>query len=71
MTLDSASIDLSKSFLHGMSYVALSRISSLQGLYLTGLNDLALEIDPLIIKIEPYIHKSSKQTEEKFKKREL
>lgn len=45
MSLDSAEIDLSKAFESGMGYVALSRLRSLQGLFLAGLNDTALKVD--------------------------
>jgi hypothetical protein len=42
MTLDEAEIDLSKAFAPGMGYVALSRLKSLEGLYLKGLGNSAL-----------------------------
>jgi hypothetical protein len=45
MTLDAAEIDLSKAFEPGQGYVALSRITSLEGLCLVGMNDIALKID--------------------------
>jgi ATP-dependent DNA helicase PIF1 len=47
MTLDSAQIDLSKAFVEGMGYVALSRIKGLKHLYLDGLNGMALRTSPL------------------------
>lgn len=44
MTLDKAVIDLSNSFVHGQGYVALSRVKNLNGLYLKGFNEMALEV---------------------------
>lgn len=48
MSLDAAEIDLSKAFTPGMGYVALSRVRSLDGLYLQGLNRMALNMHPQI-----------------------
>lgn len=42
MSLDAAQIDLSKAFQPAMGYVALSRVRSLEGLYLVGINAMAL-----------------------------
>lgn len=44
MTLDSAIIDLSKAFAPGMGYVALSRVRSLDGMYLRGINAQSLTV---------------------------
>ncbi len=46
MTLDAAQIDLSKAFVNGMGYVALSRVKSLDGIKLLGINRRALAVDP-------------------------
>ncbi|HSX29159.1 MAG TPA: HRDC domain-containing protein [Candidatus Saccharimonadales bacterium] len=46
MTLDAARIDLSRAFVEGMGYVALSRVRSLQHLILDGLNGMALRVSP-------------------------
>jgi hypothetical protein len=48
MTLDKALIDLSKTFVAGQGYVALSRVKSIDGLYLEGMNERALLIDPSV-----------------------
>lgn len=42
MSLDAASVDLSRAFTPSMGYVALSRVRSLAGLYLQGINEMAL-----------------------------
>ncbi len=54
MTLDEVEIDLSKSFAPGMGYVALSRVRSLTGLYLRGINQRALFVEPRITEQDRY-----------------
>ncbi len=44
MSLDAAEIDLSKSFERGMGYVALSRVRTLEGLSIKGMNNMAMQI---------------------------
>ena len=46
MSLDSAIIDLSRAFTPGMGYVALSRVRSAEGLYIKGINRMALTLHP-------------------------
>ncbi len=59
MTLDGAEIDLSKTFEVGQGYVALSRVRSIQGLRLLGLNDIALMVDKLVLENDKKIQKDS------------
>jgi hypothetical protein len=49
MTLDEATIDLSKTFEKGQGYVALSRLKDIRGLHLIGFNEVALQIDTLVL----------------------
>ena len=52
MTLDAVEMDLSKSFEHGMGYVALSRVRSLDGIKLLGINEMALEVNPAVCDLD-------------------
>jgi len=49
MSMDAAIMDLSRAFEYGQGYVALSRVRRLSGVYLTGLNQRALEVHPEIL----------------------
>lgn len=62
MSLDSALVDLSKAFTYGMGYVALSRVRSLEGLYLTGINSMALRLHPDIHEFDENLRKMSYET---------
>lgn len=59
MTLDAASVDLSKSFVPGQGYVALSRLRSLEGLRLLGINNTALMVNPYVIELDKWLSKES------------
>lgn len=61
MSLDAAEIDLSKSFTPGMGYVALSRVRSLNGVYLTGVNAMALQLHPDIYDFDRKLQAASHQ----------
>lgn len=61
MSLDAAEIDLSKSFEYGMGYVALSRVKTLSGIKLLGMNKKALMVSPEVIEKDREFKKSSKE----------
>lgn len=56
MSLDVAEIDLSKAFTFGMGYVALSRVRTLDGIKLMGLNDLALQVNSDVIYLDKRLY---------------
>ncbi len=59
MTLDAVEMDLSKSFEFGMGYVALSRVRTLDGIKLLGINDMALEVNPDVHRFDKTMEKMS------------
>jgi len=59
MSLDSAEIDLSRAFTPGMGYVALSRVRSLEGIYLKGINNTALAMHPDIFVFDNELRNAS------------
>lgn len=67
MTLDAALIDLRKAFVAGMGYVALSRVRSLDKLYLKGINRTALEISEQAYDIDDQLRQKSSQDGKRFK----
>lgn len=50
MTLDEAKMNLSRTFEPGMGYVALSRLRSMDGLFIEDISNRAFELNPLAIK---------------------
>lgn len=61
MTLDSAEIDLSKAFVGGMGYVALSRVRSLHTLYLLGINRRTFLVSAEAQKIDKVFRERTKK----------
>jgi len=59
MSLDAAEVDLSRSFEKGMGYVALSRLRTLNGLQLMGINNMALEVDEEVAGFDSKFRESS------------
>lgn len=64
MTLDKAEVDLSRSFASGQGYVALSRLKSLEGLYLKGFNAQALQIAEQVHEMDSVFRSKSIQAED-------
>lgn len=59
MTLDRAVMDLRRTFAPGMGYVALSRVESLDGLYLAGVNERMFLVSPDAVRLDGTLHDSS------------
>ncbi|MDB5224845.1 MAG: putative helicase [Candidatus Adlerbacteria bacterium] len=66
MSLDAAVIDLSRAFEYGQGYVALSRVRTLEGLYLQGFNERALEVHPEVLDVDNLFRENSDATAEAF-----
>ncbi len=61
MSLDAALIDLSKSFVEGMGYVALSRVRDLSGLKLVGINQMALKVNQEVLALDEILKNKSEK----------
>lgn len=66
MSLDAAEIDLSKAFVYGQGYVALSRVRTLGGLKVLGMHPNALQVDPKIIQHDARFQAEAEAAEEAF-----
>jgi hypothetical protein len=66
MSMDAAVINLASAFEYGQGYVALSRVRTLSGMFLLGLNDRALEVHPTILKRDAVFQELSDQAQASF-----
>jgi ATP-dependent exoDNAse (exonuclease V) alpha subunit len=70
MSLDAAEIDLSKAFVFGQGYVALSRVRTLTGLKMLGMSPTALRVDPKIVIHDEKFRNESDSAEGAFEEME-
>lgn len=68
MTLDSARVDLSRAFVEGMGYVALSRVRGLDDLILDGMNGMALRTSSLARSLDNELRSRSQDAHERNRK---
>lgn len=66
MSLDAVEVDLSRAFERGMGYVALSRVRTLSGLVLRGMNEMALLVNDEALRADKRLQELSGQIKEKF-----
>lgn len=66
MTLDAARMDLRRTFVPGMGYVALSRVRNLESLSLMGMNRLALQVSEEALAIDETLQSKSSRDSERF-----
>ena len=67
MSLDAMEVDLSKSFVRGMGYVALSRVRSLEGMKLLGFNEMSLEVDKEVLEYDKALRRMSEDAQNDLK----
>ena len=71
MNLEAAEIDLSKSFVEGMGYVALSRLRQLSGLKLMGINDLSFLVKGEVLELDKNLKQMSQKAAEEIRKMKI
>jgi len=67
MNLDAAEIDISQCFEEGMGYVALSRLRSLKGLKLMGINEMALLVNQKALEMDKVFREISDKVAQEIK----
>lgn len=60
MSLERAAMDLSRTFAPGMGYVALSRVQSLEGLYIAGINRRAYSVSDEAVRLDGILRARSR-----------
>jgi ATP-dependent DNA helicase PIF1 len=65
-SMDAAAMDLSRAFEYGQGYVALSRVRTIEGLYLSGWSARALAIHPQVVRHDAHFQAASEAAEERF-----
>jgi hypothetical protein len=68
LSLDTALMDLRQVFEYGQGYVALSRVRTLSGLYLTGWNEQTFQVHPRILQEDVTFREQSESAEDVFAK---
>jgi hypothetical protein len=63
MSLDEVEVDLSKAFEPGMGYVALSRVRTLEGLSIVGMNENAFQVHPEVLEYDRHLRQLSDKAE--------
>ena len=66
MSLDAATMDLSRAFEYGQGYVALSRVRAFSGLHILGINQRAFEVHPLVLERDQSFREHSDDAEAGF-----
>lgn len=66
LSLDGAVMDLSDVFEYGQGYVALSRVRTMNGLFLHGYNQQALQVHPDVLKVDEQFRSASTQAAATF-----
>ncbi|HAZ08418.1 MAG TPA: AAA family ATPase [Elusimicrobia bacterium] len=66
LSLDAAVMDLSRTFEYGQGYVALSRVRTLAGLHILGLNDRVFEVHPEVLAKDTEFRAASEQARQSF-----
>lgn len=68
MSLDAVEVDLSKSFERGMGYVALSRVRTMAGLTILGINEEALKVNDDVLEYDEILQEQSDKAVEEILK---